>query len=145
MPRLRLALLPCPCPLMLIACTGAHSLIAQRPSFDAASPCATVEVLTADTVLTAPGDPTRLVAVLRDGSGALVERAVTWTSDADAVAAVETSGVVTTAAAGTATLVWAGKDETVATVVDGTVSVRFSARRREGKSRVSSDLGPRSA
>jgi adhesin/invasin len=93
-----------------------------------AVPVASV-TLSAATVRVGRGDATQLVATPRDSTGApLAGRTVTWTSSSDATAAVNTAGLVTGMALGTATVTAASEGKSAIAAVTVTTEDRTEPR-----------------
>ena len=86
--------------------TATLSGVAGRAALVVAAPAPTTVAVTPDTVeITALGDTLRLVAEVRDQLGRLMEHErVAWDSGNTLVATVDSTGLVTTAANGTATI-----------------------------------------
>jgi uncharacterized protein YjdB len=104
--------------------TGASTITVRTPA-------ATV-VITPATATLAPGSTVRLVATARDASGAILDRAVSWSSSAPAIATVDASGLVTAVAPGNASIVAAvdaRADTTAVAVFEPATSISLSASR----------------
>lgn len=88
----------------LASCSSGDSGTTPTPPTPPKVAVGSVEVSPATSAL-APGDTVRLIASVKDAKGAaLTGRTVTWSSSAEAVASVATSGLVTAIAAGSATI-----------------------------------------
>ncbi|WP_419938345.1 Ig-like domain-containing protein [Candidatus Palauibacter sp.] len=104
------------------ATIAAHSgEVSGSASIEVSQTPATVEIAPATRTLAA-GDTVRLVATATDGNGHVVEAAAFgWTSSDTAVASVDSLGLVTGVAEGTATITAAGGD--AAAGVEGTAEI----------------------
>jgi len=94
------------CGLVLLGCGGAAT-VAPPPPPPPPPPPAPVATVTVspDNVTLVPQETRTLTATLRDAAGnALSGRTVAWSTSAGGVASVDGSGVVTAAAAGSATI-----------------------------------------
>lgn len=87
------------CALLVAILTGGAGCGSDSPS--APSPMPAVRVVASpDIAVLAPGDTARFDVVVTDLAGAPVTRAVQWTSDAEGIATVDASGLVTGVSAG---------------------------------------------